>query len=322
MEKFAVIDTETNMKNKVMSIGMVIALDGTFEECELKYYTLVPEIEVGGWYWYAPFELPHYIKCDTRECSREQAIADILDCLQRNDVTKIFAYNAAFDYKHLPELNTFAWYDIMRIAAYRQYNKKIRAEDCCGTGRLKKNYGVDPMKKLLTGCIEDELHNALCDALDELNCIMKPLGYSIDDYPQYFPNTQKNKSSNTKKRNNTKKREVQVKLSVHNSENDYEVMKPNLNDLLNALNVLKINSNNIILEYIPNICGIVFLEATAFEDDKAVVTLRLNVGGKLYDSKVNLLRHELRNLLVDFANRNVEGVVSILEMPTETLCVG
>lgn len=316
MEKFAVIDTETNWYDKVMSIGIVIAKDGTFEEYELKYYTLVPEIKVGGMFSDA-LELPHYIKCDTRECSREEAIADILDCLQKNDVTKIFAYNAAFDYKHLPELNAFAWYDIMRIAAYRQYNKKIKAEDCCGTGRLKKNYGVDPMKKLLTGSVEDETHNALCDALDELNCIMKPLGYGINKYIQYFPNMQKNKSSNTKKR------EVQVRLSVHNSENDYEVMQPNLNDLLNALNVLAINSNNnIILEYIPNICGIVFLEATAFENDKAVVTLRLNVGGKLYDSKVKLLRHELRNLMVDFVNRNVEGVVSILEMPTETLCVG
>ena len=32
----------------------------------------------------------------------------------------MFAYNANFDYKHLPELNSYIWVDIMKIAAYKQ----------------------------------------------------------------------------------------------------------------------------------------------------------------------------------------------------------
>lgn len=37
MEKFAVIDTETNWNDEVMSIGAVIAEIDTFNACELKY---------------------------------------------------------------------------------------------------------------------------------------------------------------------------------------------------------------------------------------------------------------------------------------------
>jgi hypothetical protein len=32
-----------------------------------------------------------------------------------------------FDKRHLPELGGYAWYDIMKLAAYRQYNPKIPA---------------------------------------------------------------------------------------------------------------------------------------------------------------------------------------------------
>ena len=184
MEKFAVIDTETNWNDDVMSIGVVIAYADTFRPCELKYYILNPEYLVGGMYSHTLRLKREY--CDTFVCSRRQAISDIFQCLHKNNVTKIFAYNASFDYRHLPELNCFTWYDIMRLAAYRQYNHKIKEEDCCSTGRLRCNFGVESIKRLLTG-LEGEQHNALCDAIDELECIMKPLGYRIDDYIPYSP---------------------------------------------------------------------------------------------------------------------------------------
>ena len=108
---------------------------------------------------------------------------DLCDWLSRNDITSLFAYNAGFDRNHLPELRTFRWYDIMRLAAYRQHNPKIPAcADCCSTGRLKRGYGVESMLRLLSGnstC--RETHNALFDALDELE-IVRLLGHKIHDY--------------------------------------------------------------------------------------------------------------------------------------------
>ncbi|MCF0186595.1 MAG: hypothetical protein HUJ98_08945, partial [Bacteroidaceae bacterium] len=48
MEYFAVIDTETNWPNQVMSIGVVIAEADTFKAVEEMYFILDPEYRVGG----------------------------------------------------------------------------------------------------------------------------------------------------------------------------------------------------------------------------------------------------------------------------------
>ena len=71
----------------------------------------------------------------------------------------------------------------MKIAAYRQYNDKIPASiECCKTGKIKRNYGVEPMMQLLSGnCRYTEVHNALYDAADELE-IMRLLGKKFEEY--------------------------------------------------------------------------------------------------------------------------------------------
>ncbi len=50
MEKFAVIDTETNWHDKVMSIGVVIADAKTRKKIDSVYYIIDPEYRVGGMY--------------------------------------------------------------------------------------------------------------------------------------------------------------------------------------------------------------------------------------------------------------------------------
>ena len=51
MSKFAVIDTETNWADRVMSIGTVIADAETFRPIEAKYHILPIECEIGGMYY-------------------------------------------------------------------------------------------------------------------------------------------------------------------------------------------------------------------------------------------------------------------------------
>ena len=75
------------------------------------------------------------------------------------------------------------WFDIMRLAAYRQHNPKIPCTaECFRTGRMKRGYGVEAMLRLLSGNQSyHESHNAFFDAADELE-IMRLLGYPLSKY--------------------------------------------------------------------------------------------------------------------------------------------
>ena len=182
MGKFAVIDTETNWADQVMSIGSVIADSDTFEMIETKYHILPIECQIGGMY-----ESTLFIETPVKPllCTRADAIADLRAWFGKHGVHSIFAYTACFDRNHLPELRDFDWYDIMRLAAYRQHNPKIPTNaDCCSTGRLKRGYGVEPMLRLLSdNRTYHESHNALFDAIDELE-IMFLLGHVLRNYTQ------------------------------------------------------------------------------------------------------------------------------------------
>lgn len=179
--KIAVIDTETNWYNQVMSVGAVVADGETFHVMDSKYYILSPEYEFGGMFSYA---LPLKNNGQARICSREEAVEELIAFLKQYNIKAVFAYNALFDFSHLPELSEgFVWYDIMKTAAYKQFNYKITDDmDCCKTGRLKRNYGVQAILRLMTdNDFYFETHNALYDAVDELK-IMKLLGLPVSVY--------------------------------------------------------------------------------------------------------------------------------------------
>lgn len=180
MANFVVIDTETNWGDAVMSIGAIVADSETFQPITSKYYIITPEHRVGGMFSNTLFFEDERLNL---ECSRKKALHDLINCFEVNGVTDIFAYNASFDFRHLPELSSFSWHDIMRLAAYRQYNPKIpKTSDCHGTGRLKCGYGVEPILRLLSGDTKYcEQHNALTDAFDELK-IMALLQHKLDKY--------------------------------------------------------------------------------------------------------------------------------------------
>ena len=180
MSRFAVIDTETTWGDAVMSIGTVIADSETFELIDKKYYILTPFKNHGGMYTYALYA--NNIKPDL-ECSREKVMEELRLFLKNHNVQAVFAYNAAFDYRHLPELSHLEWYDIMKLAAYKQHNPKIpHYAECCGTGKLKRGYGVESIYRMLSdNGTYREIHNALTEPIDELE-IMKLLNYELGRY--------------------------------------------------------------------------------------------------------------------------------------------
>lgn len=177
---FAVIDVETTLSNKVMSIGVVIAESETREMVKARYYVIEPEC-----YEFGMFSDALYIKgSDVHlQSDRNKVIADIENYLKDNGVSKIFAYNASFDRSCLPELLDYSWFDIMRIAAYKQYNHMIPdSVECYGTGKMKRGYGVEQIFRMLSGDESYvETHNAYFDAIDELR-IMKMLGRNLNEY--------------------------------------------------------------------------------------------------------------------------------------------
>lgn len=179
-ERFAVIDTETNWDNDVMSIGIVIAEDGQFEAIDSKYIIFDEAARIGGMYTYAMLikgQNPELLK-------KKKAIETIKDFLDSHGVRALFAYNASFDARCLSELNEYYWHDILKLAAYKQHNPSIPASaQCCRTGRLKSGYKVEDILCMFGEDDYTELHNALTDAMDELR-IMNYLKHSIKNYPR------------------------------------------------------------------------------------------------------------------------------------------
>ncbi len=179
-KRIVVIDTETNWNDEVMSIGLAVADTDTFKCIDSRYYIIEPESLVGGM-----FSGVMHKTGGVREIvvSRREAMADIRDYLREQGIDSIFAYNARFDKGHLAELSEFEWFDIMRIAAYKQYNVGIPANaECCKTGRLKRGYGVEDILRMIGDDIRyQEVHNAVMDAVDEL-MIMELLGHPLEIY--------------------------------------------------------------------------------------------------------------------------------------------
>lgn len=175
----AVIDTETNWRDQVMSLGVAIADGATYKLLEKRYYIFDPECLIGGIY----SGVMYYGGNNGITMRRQEAMENLKDFLYSKGVERIFAYNAKFDCNHLPELCDFEWYDIMRVAAYKQFNPFIpESIPCCKTGRLKTDYGVEPIMKLLTGDKRyREIHNAVYDAVDELK-ILELLGHPLEIY--------------------------------------------------------------------------------------------------------------------------------------------
>lgn len=177
---FVVIDTETNFDDEVMSIGIVLANANTFKPIKSVYYILEKEAKTCGWFSYA---LNIVNRKDTKYCTRETAINEIINLLQQNNNPRIFAYNYTFDKRHLPELDSYTWCDIIWLSAYKAFNNTIPEDaELTKLGKLKRDYGVEPTLCRLRGTKEyEETHNALYDALDELE-IMQRLNKPIDQY--------------------------------------------------------------------------------------------------------------------------------------------
>lgn len=193
---FAVIDTETNQSYKktyggrifdgpVMSIGVVIAEIDTFNIVSRYYGIVENEAKKPAWTVAKNALRLKGVPINT-EANRETVLNTVKAGLERFGVTKIAAYNAKFDYDHLPELHDgYDWIDIMGPCQYRQFNKFLPYYlKTFKTGKVQKGYKVDDLLRYIGKGRVEETHNALVDACDELN-VMKELGNPLSLYAEF-----------------------------------------------------------------------------------------------------------------------------------------
>ena len=90
-DKFAVVDTETNWNDEVMSIGVVVADSETWEKIDSVYYIIDPEYRAGG--MYASELRPD--EDGVRVTGRQEALQEIKQWLDTYHVRRLFAYNAS-----------------------------------------------------------------------------------------------------------------------------------------------------------------------------------------------------------------------------------
>ena len=174
---FAVIDTETNWNQEIMSIGIAIINARNFYQIDEQYFVLEQESKVGGMFSDALLECEAYIT------SRSEAIRQINQMFAYYGISSIFVYNTSSVKESLEELSWCTWYDIVKVAAYKQHNPLIpQSTPTFKTGRMKKGYGLADMMRLLTGNeTYHDTHNAIMEARDAAN-IMQMLHHEIAYY--------------------------------------------------------------------------------------------------------------------------------------------
>lgn len=161
-----------------MTVGAVVA-DENFDVKDQIYLMSFGAFMQGGLYKDRVYK--------TSLCPNKMHTSEMIETInsfyEKNNCEMIFAYNAPFDKKLLPSLPQDRWYDIMKVAAYRQHNPYLPdGEEYCGTGRLKKDYNAERIYKLLSGNGKyKEMHNAFQDACDEL-AIMKMMKLPLSNY--------------------------------------------------------------------------------------------------------------------------------------------
>ena len=102
--------------------------------------------------------------------------------LNKYKITNIYTYNGIFIFKKLPGLKQYHWYDIIKVAAYKQYNYKLLdnlpfRED----GRLLCNCSIKEIMQILTKTYFYYTDHALYDTFD-IARIMSLINLPIEQY--------------------------------------------------------------------------------------------------------------------------------------------
>jgi hypothetical protein len=180
LQTIAIIDTKTNYIDNAISVGVAIVNTNNWQLQQAQYYLISPELINN--HQYDNLNIAHVYKSYFGQLSDVEN--HIRKLLSDYNVTNIYAYNATFVFQSLPGLQLYFWYDIMKIAAYKQYNKYLPQNiEYLENGRIKYGYGIKNIMEYLTQTYFFYTNHALYDVLDEIR-IMKMLELNIEEYNQ------------------------------------------------------------------------------------------------------------------------------------------
>ena len=177
LEYVAIIDTKTNYLGNAISIGVAI-VNAQFEIQQAQYY-LIPEELMNEHASKDDYDIVHVYKTyygRLFDCQNH-----IRTILNQYNITNIYAYNAFYVKQTLPEMNNYNWFDVARIATYKQYNHKIPINTKCDENGQLLRYTLSNVMELMTNGYYRYVNHALYNALDIIQ-LMKYIGLSIDKY--------------------------------------------------------------------------------------------------------------------------------------------
>ncbi len=177
-DTIAIISVKTNSMGHAIAIGVAVIDANQWQLQQAQYYIISDELLC--YYTYDNIYLSHVYKSYFGKLGDVEN--HIRKTLTKYQITNIYAYNAQFVCKTCPGLHMYYWYDIMKIAAYKQYNSYLPSNiDYLDNGRIKYKYNIPHIMEYLNISYFRYVDHALYDVLDELR-IMKTLNININTY--------------------------------------------------------------------------------------------------------------------------------------------
>ena len=179
LETIAILDAKTNFIDNIISIGVSIVNAKTFEVKTAEYFLIPEELIVDGLN-NNNVNIHHIYK--TYFGAQKDVENHIRKLLNQYGITNIYTFNGKFIYKQLTGLQNYHWYDIIKVAAHKQYNYKLPDNLMFNDqGRLLYKCNIKDLMEILTKTYFYYTNHALYDTLD-IARIMKIVDLNINVY--------------------------------------------------------------------------------------------------------------------------------------------
>lgn len=179
LDIIAIIDAKLNFIDEIISIGIAIVDAKTFEIKTAEYFLVPEELIIDG-FNNGNITIAHTYQ--TYFGAHKDIENHIRKLLNQYNITNIYTFNGKFIYSKLTGLQKYHWYDIMKVAAYKQYNYKLPDNLMFNDqGRLLYKCNIKDLMEILTKTYFYYTNHALYDVLDETK-MMKLLDLNINVY--------------------------------------------------------------------------------------------------------------------------------------------
>ena len=179
LDVIAIIDAKLNFIDEIISIGIAIVDAKTFKVKTAEYFLVPEELIIDG------FNNDNITIAHTYQTyfgAHKDIENHIRKLLNQYNITNIYTFNGKFIYRKLAGLQKYHWYDIIKVAAYKQYNYKLPDNLMFNDqGRLLYKCNIKDLMEILTKTYFYYTNHALYDTLD-IARMMSLIDLPIEQY--------------------------------------------------------------------------------------------------------------------------------------------